>query len=94
MSTKGLYTTQIDIVHNGNDPNDIYNKKVAGTSKNINTFASELKAIINKYEPRLTDISVSMKYYQRIHNIEVMISGIIAETQQEYNYQTSIKIWN
>ena len=89
-----VYDSNPEVVHNGSDPNDIYNKKVAGTSKNINTFASELKAIINKYEPRLTDISVSMKYYQRIHNIEVMISGTIAETQQEYNYQTTIKIWN
>lgn len=89
-----VYDSSPYAAHNGSDPNDIYNKKVSGTSKNINTFASELQAVITKYETRLTNISVSMKYFQTIHNIEVSINGIIAGTQQEYNYQTSIKIWN
>lgn len=89
-----VYDSNPNAVHNGSDVNDIYNKKVAGTSRNINTFASELKAIITKYETRLTNISVSMNYFQAIHNIEVTIQGTIAESQQEYTYQTSIKIWN
>ena len=83
-----------DSVHNGSDPNDIYNKKVAGSSKNINTFASELRTVIMKYEPRLTDISVLMNYIQKTHIIDVTITGVIIDTKQEYSYTTSIKIWN
>ncbi len=89
-----VYDSNPHAAHNGSDPTDIYNKKVSGTSRNINTFASDLQAVIIKYETRLTNITVSMQYFQSIHNIEVTIKGVIAETQQEYNYQTSIKIWN
>ncbi len=32
---------------------NIYDKKISGSSKSINTFAAELKTAIEKYETRL-----------------------------------------
>ena len=40
----------------------IYEKKISGSSKNLNTFAAELREAIIKYEKRLQDVSVSISY--------------------------------
>ena len=68
--------------------------KISGTSSNINTFAAELKKAIEEYEKRLSNVSVSMVYIKNQKEIQVNIEGVITETNEVYNYSTSIKIWN
>ena len=72
----------------------LYKMKVSGSSKNINTFASELKEAIIKYEPRLSDVSTTMTYVREEKIIHVAVKGIITETGKEYQYKTTIRIWN
>ena len=73
---------------------EIYSKKVSGTSKSINTFATELKRAIEQYEKRLSNVSVTMTYMKKMKKININIEGIITETNQAYQYTTSIDIWN
>lgn len=68
-------------------------KKVSGTSRNLNTFASELCSVIKKYEPRLKDVSASMTYARVERVIYVNVKGVIVETEEDYQYDTIIKIW-
>ena len=68
--------------------------KMSGSSKNINTFASELKEAIAKYEPRLSDVSTTMTYVREEKKIYVAVKGVIVETGKDYQYQTIIRIWN
>ncbi len=91
---EGVVFDSEDTVHDNNNPNDLYVKKISGTSKNLNTFASELKSAIQKYEKRLTNISVSMTYIREEKNIYVTVQGFIPSTEKEYKYNTTIKIWN
>lgn len=71
-----------------------YGKKISGTSRNLNTFASELQERIIRYETRLSDVSVSMSYYREERNIYVTVDARIAGTDEEYRYNTTIKVWN
>lgn len=73
---------------------ELYDKKVSGSSRNINTFAIELKQLIEHYEPRLEDVLVTMSYVREHRKIYITIKGVITETQTNYQYQTSIRIWN
>ncbi len=91
---EGVVFDSEDTVHDNNNPNDLYVKKISGTSKNLNTFASELKSAIQKYEKRLTNISVSMTYIREEKNIYVTVQGFIPSAEKEYKYNTTIKIWN
>lgn len=72
----------------------LYEKKLSGSSRNINTFASELCDTIMIYEHRLKDVNVSMTYRRGDKRISIIIKGSIALTQQDYLYSTSIKVWN
>lgn len=74
-------------------PNGLYEKKISGTSKNLNTFASELKNTIMRYEKRLSDINVSMTYIRKEQRIHVTVKGTIIETKANYLYQTTINVW-
>ena len=56
--------------------------------------AAELKKAIEEYEKRLSNVSVSMVYIKNQKEIQVNIEGVITETNEVYNYSTSIKIWN
>ena len=76
------------------DNKDIYTKKISGSSKNLNTFSSELKAIIETYEKRLTNVSVLMTYIREDRVIHVTVKGVIIDTSTDYQYVTKIKIWN
>ncbi len=78
--------------HRYNRP--IYKMKVTGTSKNISTFASDLKIAIEKYEPRLENITTSLTYIREERKIYVLVKGVIADIHEEYQYETVIKIWN
>ncbi len=73
---------------------ELYEKKVSGSSRNINTFAIELKQLIEKYENRLEDVLVSMSYVREEHKIFIAIKGIISQNKTPYQYQTTMKVWN
>ena len=71
----------------------LYDKKVSGSSNNLNTFASELKRTIETYEQRLKDINVSMTYIREERKIYITVKGVIAQTMASYQYQTIINVW-
>jgi len=71
----------------------LYKMKVSGTSKNVNTFASELKNVIEIYEPRLEDVTVSLTYIREEKIIYVTVKGVIIASRSDYDYETKIKIW-
>lgn len=73
--------------------NGMYEKKISGSSKNLNTFASELKETINNYETRLTDVVVAMTYVREERQIYINVKGNITETGEEYNYTTTLRVW-
>lgn len=89
-----VYDSNTEIVHDVDNPQSLYTKKISGTSRNVNTFASELKHTIERYEPRLRDVNVSMTYVQGTKNIFVSIRAIIRESGEEYKYNTNIKVWS
>ncbi len=91
---EGVVYDSEDVVHDYNNPDDLYVKKISGTSKNLNTFASELKTAIETYEKRLTNVAVSMTYIREERNIYVNVKGFIPAIEKEYQYNTNIKIWN
>ncbi len=72
----------------------LYNKKISGSSKNLNTFAAELKNVVKTYEKRLSQIAVTMTYIREEKMIYITIKGMIINTQEEYTYTTTIKVWN
>lgn len=72
----------------------IYEKKISGSSRNINTFAVELKRLIEKYEKRLSDVLVTMSYIREHRKIYITVRGTITETKAEYKYQTTLNVWN
>lgn len=84
------------IYNSSTDEEDLklYDKKVSGTSKSVNTFAIELKKAIESYENRLTNVSVTMAYIKNMKKIHVNIEGTIASTNEAYKYTTSLNIWN
>ena len=67
--------------------------KVSGSSKNANTFASELKDTIVRNEPRLSDVNVTLTYIREEKTIYVSVKGVITDTGKPYQYQTTIRIW-
>lgn len=72
----------------------LYDKKVSGNSKNLNTFAVDLKKAIEQYENRLTEVSVSMTYLKSQKLIQIVVEGRLVETNVPYKYTTSINLWN
>lgn len=73
---------------------DVYDKKVSGTSKNLNTFAAEMSKEIGRYEKRLKDVVVNMTYIREQRKIIVTVLGTITETNESYKYTTLMKVWN
>lgn len=71
----------------------VYDRKLSGSSKNINTFAAELQKTIMQYEPRLQDIKVSMTYMREEKKIYTTVEGTISATQEPYQFSTTIKVW-
>ena len=72
----------------------LYKMKVSGSSKNICTFAAELKEAVTTYEPRLSEVNTMMTYIREEKKIYITVKGVITETGEAYQYQTTIKIWN
>ena len=83
-----------DSLPQDNSNSKLYDKKVSGNSKNLNTFAIDLKKAIEQYEKRLTDVSVSMTYLKNQKMIQIVVEGILLETNEPYKYTTSINLWN
>ncbi len=75
-------------------PIDIYDRKISGSSKSLNTFASELKQVIERYEKRLNDVSVSISYIREERLIYITVKGMIIHTNEKYRYLTTLKVWN
>ena len=71
-----------------------YAKKISGSSKNLNTFAQELSNSISLSEPRLKDVNVSMLYLREEHNLYIVVNAVIVATNKDFEYKTSIKVWN
>ena len=76
------------------DPSELYEKKVSGSSRNVNTFAIELKQLIEHYEPRLEDVLVTMSYVREHRKIYITVRGTISQTQTNYSYQTCMRVWH
>jgi hypothetical protein len=72
----------------------LYEKKISGSSKSINTFAAELKDAVTKYEQRLENVNVSMTYIREERIIYVTVKGVIVNSKEEYAYQTKFRVWN
>ncbi len=77
-----------------NNIQNIYDKKISGSSKSINTFAAELKTAIEKYEPRLENVTVAMTYIREERQIYVTVKGTIVDTKEDYAYNQTIRVWN
>ncbi len=71
-----------------------YTKKINETSKNSNSFACDLKNTIEKYECRLKDVYVDMKYTQKEKMITLFIKGKINnEKGNDYTHEISFQVW-
>ena len=75
------------------DNTPLYRKKISGSSKNIQTFASELNEAIRQYEPRLRETAAVMTYIREKKEIMVAVRGTIISTLEPYEYRTTIKVW-
>lgn len=71
----------------------LYDKKVSGSSRNLNTFASALKEAIERYENRLEQVSVTMTYVREERKIYVNIKGTICQDGSPYQYTSVIRVW-
>ena len=72
---------------------DLYNKKISGSSKNMNTFAAELKEVVKNYEKRLSDVAVTMTYIREERLIYVTIKGVIIQTKEDYVFTSTLRVW-
>ena len=71
----------------------LYNKKISGSSKNISTFAADLREAICKYERRLANPLVSMTYIREERAIHVLVSGMILQSDQPFEHKYIYKLW-
>lgn len=72
----------------------VYDKKISGNSRNVNTFAADLKESIVRFETRLSKVKVSMSYVRIERTVYITINGVINETEEEYVYSTKITTWD
>lgn len=68
-------------------------KKLSGTSRSVDTFASELCNCIREYETRLEDVTASMTYISKEKTIYIEIKGTVKSTMAPYQYSTTIRVW-
>ena len=72
---------------------DLYSKKISGSSKNMNTFAAELKEAVKNYEKRLDDVAVTMTYIREERLVYITIKGVIVSTKEDYLYKSTLRVW-
>ena len=78
----------------GVEEDELYTKKISGNSRNLNTFATDLKEVIMKYEHRLADVAATMSYVRDERKIYITVTGVIIDTKEKYKYDTTLKIWS
>ena len=94
-----IFNENEGVVFNSGDDTDIhglsglYDKKISGSSKNMNTFAAELKNTLSVYEKRLENISVAMTYIREKRMIYITVKATISSTQEPYIFTTTINVW-
>ena len=88
-----IFNENEGVVYNSSDSTSIFEGQ-EGLYDKKNTFASELKTVINKYESRLKDVAVSMTYIREERKIYITVKGVIAETEADYQFTTTINVWN
>lgn len=71
----------------------LYNKKISGSSKNISTFAADLRDAILKYEHRLKNPTVTMTYMRLERSIHVLIRGELPQLDTVYEHKFVYKLW-
>lgn len=76
------------------DEVESYGKKISGSSKNSNTFAKDLQSAIERYEPRLENVEVTMSYIKVEKLVKIHIKANLLPNGEEYAYETSIGAWN
>ena len=86
-----IYNSGDTIYENGMQ--DLYTKKISGSSKNINTFAAELKEVVKQYEKRLDDVSVTMTYIREERLIYITIKGTVILTKEDYVFTYTMRVW-
>ena len=94
-----IFNESEGVVYNSGGSEDVhgqdglYDKKISGSSKNLNTFAAELREVIDSYEKRLGNVAVTMTYIREERLIYVTIKGTIIKTKEPYTYTTTISVW-
>lgn len=71
----------------------LYDKKISGSSKNISTFAADLRDAILKYERRIENPSVVMTYMRGERSIHVLVKGQIPALEKKYEHEFIYKLW-
>ncbi|MBO7419393.1 MAG: GPW/gp25 family protein [Bacteroidaceae bacterium] len=95
-----IFNEHEGVVYDSNDTGSVYglpglyDKKISGSSKNINTYAAELKEAIVNNEKRLSDVTASMTYMREERKVYVTVKGNIISTNKEYVYTNILRIWN
>lgn len=72
----------------------LYDKKISGSSRNLNTFAAELKLAVERYEQRLTDVAATMTYIREERTIYINVKGRLLPDLTNYSFTTTLKVWN
>lgn len=80
---------------NADDNYAIFHKhKIHGRSTNLNTFAHDLKKSIEKYENRLSNVNVDMKYVTVEKMIYIEITGLVGqEIKEKFSHTIPIHVW-
>lgn len=73
---------------------ELYNRKISGTSKSVNTFAKELQSAVERYETRLRNVTTQMSYMREKRLISITINGVIKSSGENYSYNSTIKVWS
>ncbi len=74
--------------------NPLYAKRLIGNSKNVDTFARELKMSIERYEKRLKEVTVNMDFQKNARIIHIIVTGRIdnAANTTYYN-EFNVEVW-
>lgn len=71
-----------------------YTKKISETSKNMGSFAYDLKRNIEKHEQRLKNVEVNMKYNPKEIMVTLEIIGKLNnERSVDYNHKIVFQVW-
>lgn len=69
-------------------------KMVSGNSKKENSFARDLKVVIDKYEKRLRNVEVDMSLTNNGTSLNVKVKGIINDkSNAKYEHVFKVAIW-